>query len=61
MAMKRKILFLFLAASLALGSCNKSTCPTYDTGGGEGTKGGSKTKTKSGLYPKKMQKQLEKK
>lgn len=62
MAMKRKILFLFLAASLTLGSCHKSTCPTYDTGGGDGgTKGGSKTKTKSGLYPKKMQKQMEKK
>jgi hypothetical protein len=57
--MKRKILFLFLAASLTLGSCHKSTCPTYDTGGDGGTKGGN-TKTKSGVYPKKMQKQMEK-
>jgi len=60
MTMKRKILFLFLAASLTLGSCQKSTCPTYDTGGDGGTKGGSKSKTKSGVYPKKMQKQMEK-
>jgi len=58
MFMKRKILFLCLAAAITLGSCNKSTCPTYDTGGGDTSKGGGKTK--SGVYPKKMQKQLEK-
>ncbi|CAN5293745.1 hypothetical protein BH09BAC1_BH09BAC1_27960 [soil metagenome] len=56
--MKRRILFLFLTSTLILGSCHKSTCPTYDTGGDGGTKGGSKTK--SGVYPKKMQKQLDK-
>lgn len=58
MLMKRSILFLLLTGTLALGSCHKSTCPTYDTGGDGGTKGGSKTK--SGVYPKKMQKQMEK-
>jgi hypothetical protein len=63
MTMKRKILFLFLAASLTLGSCHKSTCPTYDTGGDGGTKGGSKQKSKTpqGMYPKKVQKELDKK
>lgn len=50
--MKRKIILLFAAGMLMLASCHKSTCPTYDSSGDGGTKGGSKTK--SGVYPKKM-------
>ena len=40
--------------SLLVVSCNRSTCPTFDDNAGEKAgKGGGKTK--SGVYPKKMQ------
>lgn len=53
--MKRATLLIILATALALPSCNRSTCPTFDENPGEkALQGGGKTK--SGIYPKDMKK-----
>jgi hypothetical protein len=49
----KKLFILLVSFSILAASCNRSTCPTFDKANDGGT-GGSKSKTKSGLFPNKM-------
>ncbi|MEX0810837.1 MAG: hypothetical protein WD048_01390 [Chitinophagales bacterium] len=49
----RKIAAILILALFVLSSCNRSTCPTYDSNTGEQKIKKSK-KTTSGVYPKGM-------
>jgi hypothetical protein len=49
----KKISLFLLVVTLLASACNRSTCPTFDKANDGGT-GGSKSKSKSGLFPNKM-------
>jgi hypothetical protein len=49
----KKLLIFVIMLSFVMAACNRSTCPTFDKANDGGT-GGSKGKSKSGLFPNKM-------